>query len=276
MPYWMRNLDHSYGDIVRVASTANLSNPTGSPGSTIDGVTMTAGDLVLLKDQTTQKDNGIYVWFSSTSMIRHAALPIPQGGRIQVTAGTLNSGSTWTPTNVGTITPGLTALNFIRVDTPEPWQSVATFRGTIAAGTAAGTFLLPEGGGTCTLSTAAINAGTGIFHLDPTTNYVASGFTHQVRVVGTVTNSGAAQTGTFTAGLYPISALASTGIPTLGSVLGSVLVASSPGNGSMTTAYGSAISMPTAGHYCVGLVTSAAIAGSSVMIASAKLQLRVV
>lgn len=45
---------------VRAASTANIANiATGAP-STLDGVTLAANDRVLVKDQTTQSQNGIY------------------------------------------------------------------------------------------------------------------------------------------------------------------------------------------------------------------------
>jgi predicted NAD-dependent protein-ADP-ribosyltransferase YbiA (DUF1768 family) len=45
---------------VRVATTANLDLAT--PGTAIDGVILSTGDRVLVKDQTTPKDNGLYVW----------------------------------------------------------------------------------------------------------------------------------------------------------------------------------------------------------------------
>ena len=48
-------------DPVKVASTGNNSlHPAW--GSTIDGIGMVAGDRFLVKDQTTQADNGIYIW----------------------------------------------------------------------------------------------------------------------------------------------------------------------------------------------------------------------
>jgi propanediol utilization protein len=43
---------------VRVASTAALS--IASPGSSIDGVTLVAGDRVLLKNQASAFENGLY------------------------------------------------------------------------------------------------------------------------------------------------------------------------------------------------------------------------
>jgi len=64
---------------VKYASTANVSNPTSNQSSahTIDGQTVVAGDRVLLKDQTTASQNGIYeVSYASTnwSMSRAADL----------------------------------------------------------------------------------------------------------------------------------------------------------------------------------------------------------
>lgn len=54
---------------VRVASVANLTL-TG-PGASIDGVTLVSGDRVLVKNQTTQSQNGIYVFTgAATAMTR--------------------------------------------------------------------------------------------------------------------------------------------------------------------------------------------------------------
>jgi hypothetical protein len=45
---------------VRVASQSNLN--LAAPGASIDGVTMVAGDRVLVKNQTIAAENGIYQW----------------------------------------------------------------------------------------------------------------------------------------------------------------------------------------------------------------------
>jgi hypothetical protein len=56
---------------VRVASTANVDIATGlEAGDTIDGVTLVAGDRVLLKDQTAAAENGIYVAVASGAASR--------------------------------------------------------------------------------------------------------------------------------------------------------------------------------------------------------------
>ena len=48
-----------FKDSVRAASTANESS---GPGSAIDGVTLASNDRVLLKNQSTVSENGIYVF----------------------------------------------------------------------------------------------------------------------------------------------------------------------------------------------------------------------
>jgi hypothetical protein len=53
----------SWKDSCRVATQANLN--LAAPGTTIDGVTMVAGDRVLVRAQTTASENGIYFWNGS-------------------------------------------------------------------------------------------------------------------------------------------------------------------------------------------------------------------
>lgn len=54
---------------VRVSTNSNVN--LASPGTTIDGVTMSSGDVVLLYGQTTGSQNGPYVWNgASVSMTR--------------------------------------------------------------------------------------------------------------------------------------------------------------------------------------------------------------
>lgn len=53
-------LNASTIDAVRCASTANVT--ISAPGAALDGVTLAVGDRILLKDQTTASENGIYIW----------------------------------------------------------------------------------------------------------------------------------------------------------------------------------------------------------------------
>jgi len=50
----------AWKDSCRVGTQSNLS--LASPGSTIDGVTMATSDRVLVRNQGTQSQNGIYIW----------------------------------------------------------------------------------------------------------------------------------------------------------------------------------------------------------------------
>lgn len=62
-------------DAVRCATTTNLT--LTAPGAIIDGVTLVAGDRVLVKDQTSTVDNGIYVWNgAAVAMTRSADMSL--------------------------------------------------------------------------------------------------------------------------------------------------------------------------------------------------------
>jgi hypothetical protein len=50
----------AWKDGCRVATQSNLN--LASPGATIDGITMTSSDRVLVRSQSTASQNGIYVW----------------------------------------------------------------------------------------------------------------------------------------------------------------------------------------------------------------------
>ena len=50
----------AWKDSCRVASQANVT--LSGPGATIDGITMTANDRVLVRAQTAGAENGIYIW----------------------------------------------------------------------------------------------------------------------------------------------------------------------------------------------------------------------
>lgn len=59
----------SWKDSVRVSTQSNIN--LASPGATVDGVTMASQDRVLVRNQTTQSANGIYVWNgAATAMTR--------------------------------------------------------------------------------------------------------------------------------------------------------------------------------------------------------------
>lgn len=103
----------------RVATSANITISTAlNAGDTIDGVTLAAGDRVLVKDQTTGSQNGIYVVSASPlrafDMDQDLSTAVPAdeilGAAVQVIAGTVNGGTFWRVTNTSAATLGTTAI----------------------------------------------------------------------------------------------------------------------------------------------------------------------
>jgi hypothetical protein len=103
---------------VRGASTANGTLASAfANGSTMDGLTLATGDRILLKDQTTGSENGIYTVNASGAPTRAtdadaATGELDGGSFFFVEAGTLGADSGWVVTNDGTVTIGTTALTF--------------------------------------------------------------------------------------------------------------------------------------------------------------------
>ena len=99
---------------VRVATTANI---TLSGTQTIDGISVVAGDRVLVKNQTTTANNGIYVvaagtWSRSADANTSAELAAASVG---VDSGTTNGGFTFDTDFKTTDTLGSTAMTWNRV-----------------------------------------------------------------------------------------------------------------------------------------------------------------
>src|SRR5262245_33797759 len=61
----------AWKDSCRVSTQSNLN--LAAPGATIDGITMTTGDRVLVRSQSTGSENGIYVWNGSATPATRSA-----------------------------------------------------------------------------------------------------------------------------------------------------------------------------------------------------------
>jgi hypothetical protein len=88
----------------RAATTANVNLANAlENGDTLDGVTLATGDRVLVKNQTTQSENGIYVVQASGQPTRatdfDTATEVDSGDFIFVYAGTVNASTGWVQTN---------------------------------------------------------------------------------------------------------------------------------------------------------------------------------
>jgi hypothetical protein len=114
---------------VKAATTANI---TLSGEQTIDGVSIVTGDRVLVKDQTTGSQNGIYIADTSSwerSPDFDGSRDVVQGTQVYVnTGGTANGGGTFVVTTSGSIVPGTTSIAFNRTSAGSviPTYNVAT------------------------------------------------------------------------------------------------------------------------------------------------------
>jgi hypothetical protein len=98
---------------VHVASTANIATLSGL--LTIDGHTVEAGQRVLVKNQSTASQNGIYVADSSTWSRADdfdGTPAVTTGAFAFVEYGNTQAGTGWVLTTTGTITIGTTGLTF--------------------------------------------------------------------------------------------------------------------------------------------------------------------
>jgi hypothetical protein len=129
---------------VQAATTANITLSSAvENGDTIDGVTLATGNRVLVKNQTTKSENGIYVVKASGAPDRaddyNTAGEVDAGDFIYVEAGTANGKTGWIQTNV-VATVGSSDIEFTQF----------SGAGTYTAGT----------GLTLTGNTFSINTGT--------------------------------------------------------------------------------------------------------------------
>lgn len=104
-------------DSVRAASTGNVDISGGTFGGSLDSVSLSDGDRVLLKDQTTGSQNGIYVYSSATSTFTRATdansdAEVTSGMFVFVEEGTDNGDNGYVLTTDNPITLNTTALVF--------------------------------------------------------------------------------------------------------------------------------------------------------------------
>lgn len=121
---------------VRAATTANIASLAGGAPNTLDGVTLAANDRILVKDQTTGSQNGLYVvttlgtgangtWTRATDA--DGAGEIIAGMLVVVAEGTVNADTEWELTTNAPITIGTTSLAFQR------FVSTADFGSSLSA-----------------------------------------------------------------------------------------------------------------------------------------------
>lgn len=141
----------AWKDSCRVATQATLN--LSSPGATIDGITMVTGDRVLVRAQTAEADNGIYVWngaaVAMTRSLDANTFPELEQAAVSVEEGT-GAGVTYRQTAVnGTL--GTTAISWTTFGTSAPAASTTqsgisrlATQAEVDAGTAADLVVTPS------------------------------------------------------------------------------------------------------------------------------------
>lgn len=130
----------SWKQAVRVATTANGTLASAfANGQTVDGVTLVTGDRILLKDQSTGSQNGIYVVAASGAPTRATDADSSaevDSMTVYVESGTANADTVWTLTTDNP-TLGSTALVFAQVNGGVVPQASTTTQGKVELATQA-------------------------------------------------------------------------------------------------------------------------------------------
>lgn len=91
----------AWKDSARVATQSNIN--LSSPGATIDGITMVSQDRVLVRNQSTQSQNGIYVWNGAATALTRSldasTFAELEQAVISIEEGT-DAGTTWRQTQI--------------------------------------------------------------------------------------------------------------------------------------------------------------------------------
>lgn len=117
----------AWKDSCRVATQSNIS--LASPGATVDGITMTAGDRVLVKAQTAGAENGIYIW-NGAAIAMTRSLDANTANELEQAIATVEEGTSAGASYRQTVvnaTLGTTALN---------WSSFAAASGPASTSSA--------------------------------------------------------------------------------------------------------------------------------------------
>jgi hypothetical protein len=127
---------------VRAASTGNIAS-LAAASTTFDGITLVEGDLVLLKDQSTGSQNGVYevgVVNSGSAPLTRAdgfttAAGYKAGTALYIQEGTVNARTSWTLITTGAITLGSTTLTFLETGRPRTRGTATLVSGTVTVST---------------------------------------------------------------------------------------------------------------------------------------------
>lgn len=112
---------------VQAATTTNGTLTTAyANGQVIDGYTLQTNDRILVKNQSTAADNGIYIVNASGAPTRTgdgSQGVLTTNATVRINNGSVNIDTAWTLVTVGTITVGTTAQSWVRSDSGTPYSA---------------------------------------------------------------------------------------------------------------------------------------------------------
>jgi len=245
---------------VKCATTANISL-TGL--QTIDTYTTLAGDRVLVKNQSTTSENGIYVasasaWTRATDMDVWAEVP---GAYTVVVSGSANANTGWVSTSATTGTINVTPVTFVQ------FAGNSTYFAGTGLSLAANTFSITNTGVTAAsygsaskTLTATVNAQGQLTALADTNiaigaTQITSGTIDTARISGSYT--GITGVGTLTAGVWNASTI---GVAYGGTGAATFTAGYLKANG--TSAFSTVTQIPTTD--LSGTITNAQLANSTI------------
>ncbi len=156
--------------VVEAATTANITLSSDlQNGDTIDGVTLATGDEVLVKNQSTDSQNGIYTVVSSGTASRsteYDAIAEISGQMVIVNQGSTNDNTMWLCTTNTSATLGSDSITFTKV-TPQNVGDV-TLTGTQTLTNKTLTSPIIDGNGAVFEGATADGYETTVVPVDPT------------------------------------------------------------------------------------------------------------
>lgn len=189
-------------EAVRVASTVDVGGSyatspsngqiTGAATS-IDSVSLTIGDRVLLKDQSDAKENGIYVYTASGEFTRSPDMDgspsseVSSGNYTFTTQGTLNSATGYVLTGNGILTLNVDNLDFTQFSGGS--SGASRFLDNLLSPTAVNQNLIFNTGGQATLQTTN-DATSQAINLVSGTGTTQSGAVNVISGAGAAANAG--------------------------------------------------------------------------------------
>jgi hypothetical protein len=107
-------------------TTTGVLSAAYSAGQVIDGYTLVSGDRLLVKNQTTSSENGLYLVQSTGAPVRSGDASqgnLTTNATTRVNNGTVNIDTAWTLVTIGSITVGTTAQSWVRSDSGTPYTA---------------------------------------------------------------------------------------------------------------------------------------------------------